>query len=378
MKLTKRVLTESSRFIINKRDKLAMDQKLGLMPIALLILVLAVLGVGGATLFYPKKRVFAPPQIFQEQQEKTNTYPNQLENNITAPTPSTAPAAKPSENQPSKPKPLPPLPPKPATPNSLTPTPNPSTPSVPAYTLVAHTGEVFGAKIPRGWRVESNQSGIEIIDPADTDTGVSGGVAVGWFGSQTPDGFIDFLLQSIGASNVKTENESAEGTYKDPSTNLPWTVKTKTFTFEKNGKVLKAKASAGVLNGYGQYVALMTAFQTVPSKWSQWAPTLERIAKSITIINPSMAGGAHTVRLPTAADLVNDSSPLMEVWEERNQVQKRTSHEFSDAIMGQETDLYSPSTGSRHTLPLNAYDPVKGGYHNPDKWEEILIDPYQR
>src|SRR3989338_3362012 len=78
MKLTKRVLTESSRFIINKRDKLAMDQKLGLMPIALLILVLAVLGVGGATLFYPKKRVFAPPQIFQEQQEKTNTYQTNL------------------------------------------------------------------------------------------------------------------------------------------------------------------------------------------------------------------------------------------------------------------------------------------------------------
>ncbi|KKT42085.1 hypothetical protein A3E06_00780 [Candidatus Giovannonibacteria bacterium RIFCSPHIGHO2_12_FULL_44_42] len=355
-----------------------MDQKLGLMPIALLILVLAVLGVGGATLFYPKKRVFAPPQIFQEQQEKTNTYPNQLENNITAPTPSTAPAAKPSENQPSKPKPLPPLPPKPATPNSLTPTPNPSTPSVPAYTLVAHTGEVFGAKIPRGWRVESNQSGIDIIDPADADTGVSGVVAVGWFGTQTPDGFIDFLLQSIGASNIKTENESTEAVYNDQSTGLPWVVKTRTFTFVKGGKTLKAKASAGVMNGYGQYIALMTAFQTTPEKWSQWAPTLERIAKSITIINPSMAGGAHTVRLPTAADLANDSSPLMEAWEYRNRSEAQTSHEFSDAIMGQETDLISPSTGQIYTVPFSAYDPTKGGYHNPNNYGEILVDPYQK
>ena len=346
--------------------------------IVIAVLGVVIFGIASSAIFYFKKRVVTPPEVTQKYSEPTpqetttkSSIPSPVpesnfskpNNTNTAPHSSSATATESAKKQ---------------SPKSSVSMPDPSAAGVPAYTLVAYTGEVFGAKMPASWKVTSNQSGIEIIDPADTDTGVSGVVAVGWFGSQTPDGFIDFLLQSIGASNVKTENESAEGTYKDPSTNLPWTVKTKTFTFEKNGKVLKAKASAGVLNGYGQYVALMTAFQTVPSKWSQWAPTLERIAKSITIINPSMAGGAHTVRLPTAADLVNDSSPLMEVWEERNQVQKRTSHEFSDAIMGQETDLYSPSTGSRHTLPLNAYDPVKGGYHNPDKWEEILIDPYQR
>jgi len=31
-------------------------------------------------------------------------------------------------------------------------------------------------------------------------------------------------------------------------------MKTKTFTFQKNGQTLKAKASAGVLNGYGQFM----------------------------------------------------------------------------------------------------------------------------
>lgn len=256
---------------------------------------------------------------------------------------------------------------------------SPPVTSAPAYTLVAYTGQVFGAKVPRGWNVSSNQSGIEIVDPTDADTGASGIVAVGWFGSQTPDGFIDLLLKSIGATNVITESESATETISYPqSANLKWVMKTKTFTFQKDGKNIKAKASAGVLNGYGQYVALMTAFQTVPAKWSQWAPTLERIAQTITIINSSMAGGANTVRLPSAADLANNDSPLMDAWNYRNKVQEKTSHEFSDAIMGQETDLISPSTGRTFTLPLNAYDPTKGGYHNPDRFDEILIDPYQR
>ena len=100
------------------------------------------------------------------------------------------------------------------------------------------------------------------------------------------------------------------------------------------------------------------------------------LAQSIAIINPSKAGGINKVRLPSAADLANDSSPLMDSWNYRNSVQEKTSHEFSDAIMGQESDLSSPSTGQKYTLPLTSYDPTVGGYRNPDKPNELLTDPY--
>ncbi|OGD57350.1 hypothetical protein A2V71_00845 [Candidatus Berkelbacteria bacterium RBG_13_40_8] len=253
------------------------------------------------------------------------------------------------------------------------------TTETPAYTLVGYTGEVFGAKVPKGWEVTDNESGIDIMDNTDSNTGAAGAVAVGWFGSETPDGFIDFLLNAIGAQNVAYENESAQEEITDPTTDLKWQMKTKTFTFDnKDGKEIKAKASAGVLNGYGQFMGMITAFQTTPEKWDKWAPTLERIAQSITIINPSKAGGIDKVRLPTAADLANDSSPIMDSWEYRNKSTERTSHNFSDAIMGQESDLYSPSTGQDYTLPLSAYDPTIGGYRNPDNSSEILIDPYER
>ncbi len=155
-------------------------------------------------------------------------------------------------------------------------------------------------------------------------------------------------------------------------------MKTKTFTFTIEGKNLKAKASAGVLNGYGQFMGMLIAFQTTPDKWAIWAPTLERVATSIAIIDPSKAGGIDKVKLPTAADLKNDSSPLMESWEYRNKVDDYASHEWSDAIMGQETDLYSPSTNQKYTRSLSDYDPKIGGYRNPDNSSETLIDPYER
>ena len=156
-------------------------------------------------------------------------------------------------------------------------------------------------------------------------------------------------------------------------------MKTKTFAFTSaKGVSIKAKASAGVLNSYGQFMAMIIAFQTTPDKWEKWAPTLERIAQSITIINTSKAAGLDKVRLPTAADLANDSSPIMEAWKYRNQVQDRASHGFSDAIMGQESGLVSSSTGRGYTLPLTSYDPKIGGYRNPDNSSEILINTYDK
>jgi len=247
-----------------------------------------------------------------------------------------------------------------------------------AYTLVGYSGEVFGAKMPQGWDILENESGIEISDPNDSNTGASGVVAVGWYGYQTPDGFIEYMLEAIGAESVSYENESDQEEITDPTTGLIWQMKSKTFTFSKNGKNLKAKISAGVLNGYGQFMGMLVGFQTTPDKWAIWAPTLERIAKSITIINTAKAGGINKVRLPSAADLKNDSSPLMESWEYRNNVNERSSHEWSDAIMGQETDLYSPSTGQEYTRPFSDYDPTIGGYRNPDNNSEILIDPYEQ
>lgn len=342
------------------------------------IVVLAIIAAAGliAVILYGEKQLPAPPIsdshiIVSRDGESASTAtsaPSAIENSKSRtatgkPKTDTAPLPRDTENKTKLVEPALPIP------NST---------GSPAYTLVAYRGEVFGAKVPSGWNTTSNQSGIEIADPKDSHTGASGVVAVGWFGFQTPDGFINLLLESIGATNVRTENESATETVSDPFTNLKWEMKTKTFTFQKAGVPLKAKASVGIVNGYGQYIALLTAFQTTPGKWGLWAPTLERIAASITIINPAMAGGAHTVRLPSAADLANDSSPLMEAWEYRNKVQERTSHEFSDAIMGQESDLVSPSTGRTYTLPLDLYDPTKGGYHNPEKWEEILADPYQK
>lgn len=265
-------------------------------------------------------------------------------------------------------------------PRNVQSTPAPISKALPQSTinLIVHHGNVWAAKIPEGWATSETDSGIDIYDPKDDmKTGVSSIVAIGWFGNSSPDKFIDWVLASIGATGVKYISESNEAAVRDSSSGRVWNMKTKIIVFtDSRGRQIQAKASAGVINGCGQYIAMFSAFQTTPDKWNNWALVLERVAKSIVIINPSKAGGIDKVKLPTAADLANDSSPLMEAWEYRNRVNDKTSHEWSDAMLGRESGLISPSTGTRYTVPLTSYDPTIGGYRNPNNASEILHDPY--
>lgn len=247
----------------------------------------------------------------------------------------------------------------------------------PAYTLAPYRGTVYGIKKPSNWQVTDNLNAIETSDPLDPLTGVSGTILLGAFGTQDPEGHLQNILASIGATNVVYEHRSAEERVKERWTGLTWVIKTMTITFtDAGGNRIQAKASAGVLQGSGQYVAMTSAFQTTPDKWNRWAPTLERIMQTIQIIDGSRAGGIDKVRLPTAADVKSDSSPLMEAWEYRNRSGDRTNQDYSDAILGQESGLVSPSTGKDYTLPLSHYDPTEGGYRNPDQPTEILTDTF--
>jgi len=59
--------------------------------------------------------------------------------------------------------------------------------------------------------VTDNESGIDIMDPADNNTGAAGAVAVGWYGYQTPDGFISFMLQAVGGTEYAGRQRISRG-----------------------------------------------------------------------------------------------------------------------------------------------------------------------
>lgn len=245
------------------------------------------------------------------------------------------------------------------------------------YTLTPYQGDVFAIKKPADWNVTDNLNAIETSDPNDPLTGVSGSLVLGAFGEQTPDGHLRQVLDSIGATDVTYVHRSEEERVKERWTGLTWVIRAQIFTFrDKAGNLVKAKASAGVLQGSGQYVAMISSFQTTPDKWDRWAPALERMMQTILVTGGSRVGGYDKVRLPTAADVRSDSSPLMESWEYRNRSGDRNSRGFSDATLGQESGLVSSSTNTSYTLPLADYDPTVAGYRNPDNPSEILDDRY--
>ncbi len=253
--------------------------------------------------------------------------------------------------------------------------------------LVAYKGEIYSAKIPEDWKVTESISGLNITNPDDINTGVFLIALPQAPGKSSPDDFLKTVISWAGFVDVNYISESDEKVttieQAPPLSNFIWTEKSKIFTCAKSNSSLKLKMKAitGVVNIYGTYSAITQGFITSINDWNKWAPLLERVTSSIIIVNPQKVGGKDKVMLPKAKDLANDSSPLMDAWEYRNKsqdrVQDNSSHELSDATMGVETDLVSPTTGRTYEQPLSNYDPTKGGYHNPDNYSEILQDLYE-
>jgi hypothetical protein len=250
-----------------------------------------------------------------------------------------------------------------------------------AIRMTAHRGEIFSAKVPDGWKVDENISGINIWNPSDENIAAFLIAVPQAPGRSSPDAFLNTVIGWEGLSDVNLVSQSEERKttipQSPPLSDFVWKEKSRTFTCTKESNPLKIKSVAGVVNIYGYFSATVQGFKTPLDEWGKWAPLLERIASSIIITNPLKVGGKDKVILPSAKNLANDSSPIMEVWNYRNQVEDRASHEFSDAILGVETDLVSPSTGRTYRMPLSSYDPTKGGYHNPDNYSEILEDFYK-
>lgn len=253
--------------------------------------------------------------------------------------------------------------------------------------LVAYKGEIYSAKIPEGWKVTESISGLNITNPDDINTGVFLIALPQAPGKSSPDDFLKTVINWASFVDVDYISESDEKVttieQAPPLSDFIWIEKSNVLTCAKSNSSikLKMKTITGVVNIYGTYSAITQGFITRVNDWNKWAPLLERVTSSITIVNPQKVGGKDKVILPKAKDLANDSSPLMDAWDYRNKSQDRiqddSSHEFSDATMGVETDLVSPTTGRTYEQPLSNYDPTKGGYHNPDNYSEILQDLYE-
>src|SRR4030042_7107464 len=80
----------------------------------------------------------------------------------------------------------------------------------PTIRMSAHNGEIFSAKVPEGWKVDENISGINIWNPGDENIAAFLIAVPQAPGKSSPDAFLNTVIGWEGLSDVNLVSQSEE------------------------------------------------------------------------------------------------------------------------------------------------------------------------
>jgi hypothetical protein len=236
--------------------------------------------------------------------------------------------------------------------------------------LVVRQGQYFRASMPAGWQWTENANAVEMVAP-DGVTGSSASLVIGMFGQATPRGYLQQVLQSLGYADARVV--SWQDLPPQPAfMNFVWQIGHAELAFTYRGQPVRAAATVGVIQGAGQYAAVVLAGQAPVASWDQARAWLLRVAHSVTITNPRQVAGVDRMVLPGNIPHDYIYGDYNDSWQARGIPEDRLSQARREGMMGYE-EVVSPTTGERFEMPLETYDATVGGYRNPNQPREILF-----
>ena len=237
--------------------------------------------------------------------------------------------------------------------------------------LETRQGQYFRWSMPQGWSYNETTNGVDIVS-SDGRSGASSALLVGGFGQPSPRDFLLFMLQQLGLYDVQIVS-SRDLTDQPGIPGLPpWKVSEFELTFTLRGVPVRGRDTVGVIQAYGRYTATVMSYHAPVDRWEQEKLWLPAVAQSVVITNPRQVAMQDQVMLPRNNPL--DNSGLLESWRQKGLSEDRISRAQREGTMGYER-LEDPTTGQKYELPLEAYDPTRGGYRNPVRPDELLVKP---
>lgn len=243
---------------------------------------------------------------------------------------------------------------------------------IPRPALVVKQGNYFRASMPANWHWTENANAVEMAAP-DGVTGSSFSIAVGMFGQATPYSYLMMTLQSLDYADTRViswQDLPSQSAFL----NFVWQIGFAELSYTYQGQPVHAATTIGIIQGAGQYVAVIMAGQAPVEKWDESRHWLLRVAHSVTITNPRQVAGVDRMSLPGNIPHDYIYGEYNSAWESRGLTEDRLSQARREGMMGYEL-FQSPTTGEQFEMPLEAYDPTIGGYRNPNRPEEILVRP---
>jgi hypothetical protein len=246
-------------------------------------------------------------------------------------------------------------------------TPNPVTPAA-RPPLAVHQGRYFRWAVPVGWTESESTNGVTLTAP-DELTSVSSALLLRSPGKTTPADFTVWMLGMVPGNSDLRVLATRDLPDQPSGFGAPWKVQEIEMRYAANGNPVRATWTCGVVSVLGTFDAFILGYQASPADFDTAKLWLAPIARSVVLTNPRQVAGNDSLLTPRNHPL--DNSALLESWHQKGLAEDRISKAQREGTMGYER-AKDPETGRVYEMPLESWDGAAGGYHNPQRPEEIL------
>ncbi|HYR12535.1 MAG TPA: hypothetical protein VEQ60_32400 [Longimicrobium sp.] len=231
-------------------------------------------------------------------------------------------------------------------------------------------GRAFAYVVPQGWRVNETDNGIEIVAP-DGVTGVVGSIVVGAAGQPSPEAYLRQNLARVGQADARLVSVQPAPDWPGPTPEFTWRGIEAEIESRQSGRPIHIRATSHVLQGAGQYSAIVTGAQSPAEEWDQVKDWLPRVRDGIRLTNGAVPGASMAAAPPRGIRHDDIYGRFNDAWSARQVPAADLSQARREGTMGY-VRLIDPETDRVWELPLEAYDATAGGYRNPVKPDLLL------
>lgn len=231
-------------------------------------------------------------------------------------------------------------------------------------------GRVFACAVPQGWRVNESDNGIEIVAP-DGVTAVVASIVLGAAGQPSPEAYLRQNLARVGQPDARFVSVQPAQDWPGPTPDFTWKGIEAEIESRQNGRPIHIRATSHVLQGAGQYSAIVTGAQSPSGEWDAVKDWLPRVRDAIRLTNGAIPGASMAAALPRGIRHDDIYGRFNDAWTARQVPGADLSQARREGTMGY-VRLIDPETDRVWELPLEAYDPTVGGYRNPVKPDLLL------
>jgi hypothetical protein len=231
-------------------------------------------------------------------------------------------------------------------------------------------GRVFAYALPRGWRATESDNGIEIVAP-DGITAVVASIVLGAAGSPSPEAYLRENLARVGQADARFVSVRPAQEWPGPAPGFTWKGIEAEIESRQNGTPIHVRATSHVLQGAGQYSAIVTGAQSPAGEWDQVRDWLPRVRDSIRLTSGAIPGAGMAAALPRGIRHDEVYGRFNDAWTARQVPAADLSQARREGTMGY-VRLVDPETDRVWELPLEAYDPTVGGWRNPVRPDLLL------